>query len=100
MDKDLMPLNEREVLERIINLRGWTYSDNKIFKEFKFGSFSAVVDFIRKLAVFCNKIDHHPDIHIYYTKVIFEIQSVGVGGKVTDRDFTVAEEIERLYSQT
>ena len=53
--------------------------------------------FINKLAFFSEKINHHPDIHIYYTKIKFDLQSLDIGGKVTERDFTVAKKIEQIY---
>ena len=57
------------------------------------------VAFVVKLAPFCEANDHHPDIHIYYTKMVFELQRFDVGGKVTDMDFKEAEYIEELYKE-
>ncbi len=98
MDQDLTPLTNSEIEEKLKDFPGWKFSDNKISKEFQFESFTAAIDFVKELAPFCNNIDHHPDIHIYYKKIVFELQRFSVGGKVTQRDFTVAREIERLYA--
>jgi len=100
MDKDLEILSENEIREKLKSFPGWTYHDNKISKEFQFESFLAGLDLVNRLAPFCNKIDHHPDIHIYYKKIVFDLQRFSVGGKVTPRDFTVAAEIDRLYSSS
>lgn len=97
--KDLEPLSHKEIKKILAKFPGWKFANNKISKEFVFKSFSRGVIFIRRLAPFCNRIDHHPDIHIYYKKVLFELQRFSVGGKVTKRDFTVAREIERLYQK-
>jgi 4a-hydroxytetrahydrobiopterin dehydratase len=96
---DLKILSSEEISERLKNFPGWTYAGGKITKEFRFTSFVGVVKFIDILAPFCNSIDHHPDIHIYYTRVVFELQRFSVGGKVTPRDFVVAQEIEKIYSE-
>lgn len=90
-------LNDNEIQENLVSLSGWRYEDNKIKKEFKFNDFMASLDFVNKLAPYCEKLDHHPDIHIFYNKVLFELQRFDLGGKVTDKDFVVAREIERLY---
>jgi 4a-hydroxytetrahydrobiopterin dehydratase len=95
---DLRILTKEEVEERLKDFPGWKYHDDKITKEFEFESFSRAVEFINDLAPFCNKIDHHPDIHIYYKKIVFDLQRFSVGGKVTPRDFTVASEIEKLFA--
>jgi 4a-hydroxytetrahydrobiopterin dehydratase len=98
MDEDLKPLAEEEIKEKLKSFSGWMYHNNKISKEFKFSSFNEAVEFINKLTPFCNKIDHHPDIHIFYKKIVFDLTRFSVGGKVTERDFKVASEIERLFN--
>jgi 4a-hydroxytetrahydrobiopterin dehydratase len=99
MDDDLKILTPEEIEKKLTDFPGWAYHDNKITKQFEFASFDQAVEFITQLAPFCNRIDHHPDIHIYYKKITFDLQRFSVGGKVTPRDFTVATEIERLFAQ-
>jgi len=94
----LRTLTLKEVKEKLKDFPGWRFRDDKITKEFKFESFTKAVEYVNKLAPFCNKIDHHPDIHIYYKKVVFDLTRFSVGGKVTPRDFTVASEIEHLWA--
>ncbi len=95
--KDLVPLSKSEILKNLKSLAGWEYRENKILKQFEFKDFQDALEFINRLAPFCNKIDHHPDVHIYFRKVTFELTRYSIGGKVTLRDFTVARGIERLY---
>lgn len=97
MEKPIILLPE-EIKQRLVALPGWVYANNKISKEFKFADFMGSLDFVNALAPFCEKIDHHPDTHIFYSKILFELQRFDIGGKVTDKDFMVAEEIERLYN--
>ncbi|EKE12955.1 MAG: pterin-4-alpha-carbinolamine dehydratase [uncultured bacterium] len=98
MEEDLRILTEDEIEKKLKDFPGWEYRDNKITKKFQFGSFDEAVQFVEKLAPFSNRIDHHPDVHIYYKKIVFDLQRFSVGGKVTPRDFTVASEIERLFA--
>ena len=98
MNEDLRPLSQVEIKERLKYFPAWKYANNKISKEFEFSSFSEAVEFVGKLAPFCNEVDHHPDIHIYYKKIVFDLQRFDIGGKVTEKDFIIAEEIERLYN--
>jgi len=98
MDKDLRPFSKEEILENLKKLDGWVYKNRKITKEFNLASFKNVVKLIDLLAPFCEEIDHHPDIHIYYKKVIFELQRFSIGGRVCQRDFTVAQKIEKLVN--
>ncbi len=107
---DTKILTDQEIQEQLKSFEGWEYKDNpptpeapegqgKISKQFQFNDFMDSLNFINKLAPFCEQLDHHPDTHIFYSKVLFELQRFDVGGKVTNKDFLVAEEIERLYRE-
>jgi 4a-hydroxytetrahydrobiopterin dehydratase len=94
---DLKELTRNEIDMRLKTINGWEYKENKISKSMKFKSFPDAVNFIKKLTPFFQKTDHHPDIHIYYKDVKFELQRFDIGGKVTERDFTTAKKIEEEY---
>ena len=95
---DVVILTEEQIQEQLKDLPGWKYADNKISKEFEFDDFSSSLAFIKSLESFFNDHDHHPDTHIYYSKVVFELQRFDVGGKVTDLDFVTAHKIEDSYN--
>ena len=90
-------LSEQEIEEQLKDLPDWAYANDKISKEFKFKDFMDSLNFINQLAPFFEEHDHHPDTHIFYSKVLFELQRFDIGGKVTDLDILVAHEIERQY---
>ena len=96
---DIHVLDEKEIINRLREIPGWSYKDNKISKEFKFNDFMEVLSFITKMANFFENNDHHPDIHIYYSKVLFELTRWDAGGKVTNMDFITALEIEKNYTK-
>ncbi|MDP2628376.1 MAG: 4a-hydroxytetrahydrobiopterin dehydratase [Nanoarchaeota archaeon] len=98
MGEDIHILNSEEITEKLKEIPGWEFKDDKISKEFKFKYFLDVLDFIMKLAPICEEKDHHPNIHIFYNRILFELNRFDVGGKVTNADFEIAKEIERLYS--
>lgn len=90
-------LSEEDIAGYLLSLPGWTYGNNKLSKEYTFKSFMDGIRFIYSLALFFERIDHHADMHIFYKKIIFDLQRFDVGGKVTDRDFVAAKEIESRY---
>ncbi len=91
-------LSEEEVWEGLKALPGWTFADDKISKEFKFNDFTDSLLFVNKMAPVFEENDHHPNTHIMYSKVLFELQRFDSGGKVTDRDLFIAGEIEKEYA--
>ncbi len=96
MDDDIKELTNEEIKEKLKDYPGWEYKDNKLIKTLNFKDFSDGLDFLNKLIPYCNQIDHHPDVHIYYKKWIFELTRYSIGGKVTERDFEVARKIDEL----
>ncbi len=97
--EDLKILTPEEINKSLGQIPGWTYKDDKISKEFTFPDFPSVINFIQKLTPHFEKEDHHPDIHVYYSKAIFELQRFSVGGKVTPRDIETAKYIDREYGE-
>ena len=95
---DKQALAPEVINEKLKTLPGWTYANDKISKEFKFADFLSALKLVDDLAPFCEEHDHHPDIHIYYNRIVFDLQRFDIGGKVTARDFLVAERIEQLYA--
>lgn len=91
-------LNETEIKQKLKEIPGWEYRDNKLAREFKFKDFNYSLNFIDSLAEIFEETDHHPDIHIYYSRVIFELNTHSAGNKVTEIDFIVAAEINRVYN--
>lgn len=98
-EPDLQPLSEEEIETELEALPGWKYKNDSISKQFEFDSFSQAIGFVTKLAPFCEEIVHHPDMLIQYKKITFTLSRFDVGGKVTERDFTVAKKIEELYAK-
>ena len=90
-------LTPEEVKAELLKLPGWKYGDNKIFKRFKFKDFLDSLGFVNSLAPYFESMDHHPDVHIMYSDILFELQRFDVGGQVTDRDIAEAHEIESRY---
>jgi len=92
-------LTEKQINSALKDLPGWSFSDNKISKEFKFNDFLDSLSFIASLTPYFENLDHHPDVHIFYSKVLFELSRFDVGGKVTTRDIEVAHLIENAYKK-
>lgn len=97
--ENVVPLSEEEIQKELKTVPGWTYKDNKISKQFKFDDFMDAIHFIDKAAMFFEAEDHHPDMTINYSKVLFELQRYDIGGKVTNKDFIIARKLEELFKE-
>jgi len=93
---NMKKLSESEVNAILKDLDGWVYLDLSIAKEFAFGDFTAAMDFINKVAVVAQKLDHHPDILLYsYNKVKLYNSTHTMKG-VTIKDIELAREIQDI----
>ncbi|GLU90409.1 4a-hydroxytetrahydrobiopterin dehydratase [Agromyces sp. NBRC 114283] len=61
------------------------------------GDFSAGVRLLDRVAVVADELAHHPDVHVRWGSITFELRSHDVGG-VTRRDVELAQRIHALAS--
>lgn len=67
----------------------------KIRHEFKFKDFAAAMEFVNKVAKLAEAEDHHPNIHIYYSRVVIDLTTHNIKG-LSENDFVLAAKIERI----
>ena len=89
-------LSEAEINRELQSLTGWEYQENSIRKLFRFKEFMDGIRFIGRVAELAEAADHHPDIHVNYTRVTF-ICSTHSDGGVTDKDIRLARQIEQAF---
>lgn len=99
MNQEIIILSDKEVEEKLKNLPEWNLKNNKIAKQFEFSSFTKGIEFINSLVSFFEENDHHPDMQISYKKILFELTSYDVGTKLTNKDFLLAQEIEKRFKE-
>jgi 4a-hydroxytetrahydrobiopterin dehydratase len=90
-------LNPTEISDQLKSLPGWEDVDNSIRKLYRFKEFMGGIRFIVRIGELADAADHHPDIHVNYTRVTFICTSHDSGG-VTERDFRLATQIEREFT--
>jgi len=74
----------------------WTIENEKLTRTFVCKNFVDAVDFVKSIVPLAEKADHHPDIEVFaYKKVKVKLMSHDVG-EITDRDLSLAKEINKL----
>lgn len=89
------PLNQGDAFQLMEQLEGWNIAEDFkiIFKEYKFKDFIGATNFVNKIAEIAEEEGHHPDIHIYYNKVVLELTTHAIGG-LSENDFILAAKID------
>lgn len=65
----------------------------------RFRKFMDGIEYVRKVAEVADRLDHHPDIYISYTKVELRLTTHSAGNKITERDLELGQEIEKIAEE-
>jgi 4a-hydroxytetrahydrobiopterin dehydratase len=82
--------------EKLSGLPGWKFKNNALEKDFVFKNFREAISQMIRIAFICETMDHHPEWTNVYNKLNIKLSTHDAGG-VTDKDFSLAVEIEKLH---
>ena len=74
----------------------WKEQNNKLVRNFEFGSFTDAFAFMTRVAFLAEKHNHHPEWTNTYNKVKISLSTHDAGDVVTDKDHMLAADIDRL----
>jgi 4a-hydroxytetrahydrobiopterin dehydratase len=82
-------LSESEIASSLAAVPEWSDVGGTIQRTYQFADFVAAIVFVRKLAEYAERVQHHPDILIRYSKVTLTVTTHDAGG-LTRKDFDLA----------
>lgn len=91
-------LSEAEVRSRLSDLEGWSAGEGTIGCEFRFKDFVEAFGWMSSIALVAQAMDHHPDWKNVYNRVVVDLSTHDAGG-VTELDFRLAAEMNRLFAR-
>lgn len=65
---------------------------------FKFGDFAGALAFAVIVGMIAEKLDHHPDLHVSWGKVVIDVWTHDVDG-LSEADFVLAARANRALAQ-
>ena len=74
----------------------WIEKDNKLKADFQFKDFISAFAFMTKVAIIAEKMNHHPNWSNVYNMVSIELSTHDAGDIVTEKDYKLAKEIDKL----
>ena len=91
-----MKLSNKEITDKLLDLKDWKFIDNSITVSYKLSSFMDAMSFANLVSDKSEEINHHPKFIIDYDRVTFMITTHSIGG-VSKLDFDLASFINNLY---
>ena len=89
-------LSNKEIKFALSELNGWSFSDNKIHKNFSFKAYMDGIIFVNNLAKIAEEKNHHPDLNVGWCRVEVNFTSHDQGG-VTDQCIEMAKMVESIF---
>ncbi len=91
------PLEKEEIEKYQKQLKNeWEVMDRKKIRQtYSFKDFKEALDFANKVGEIAEEEQHHPDLHVYYGKVVIELATHAIGG-LSENDFILAAKIENI----
>jgi 4a-hydroxytetrahydrobiopterin dehydratase len=91
-----MKLSDDQISAQLARIGNWHREGDEIIREYEFTNFNRAVEFVNRVAEQAEALNHHPDIFIHdWNQVRLSITTHDAGG-LTEKDFNLAEHIERL----
>ena len=90
-------LNKHEIKNKLLEVPGWRLVGKVLQREITFTHFPEAIAFVNRVASLAESLDHHPDICIYYNKVVFSVFTHSEGG-ITEKDFELARQVNQLLT--
>jgi len=91
------PLEKEEIEQYQKQLKNeWEVVDHKKIRQtYSFKDFKEALNFANKVGEIAEEEQHHPDLHVYYGKVVIELATHAIGG-LSENDFILAAKIENI----
>lgn len=88
-------LTADEIADQLTHLDGWILDaeQTSIFKSFDFRDFPEAFSFMARVALFAERMNHHPDWRNVYNRVEVKLTTHDAGG-LTQLDFGLAQAID------
>ncbi len=87
-------LTEAEIQNELTKLNGWEVVDGKLHKVYQFPDFVSAFAFMTKVALWAEKLDHHPEWFNVYNRVVIDLTTHDAGG-ISQKDFLLAQKIDQ-----
>jgi 4a-hydroxytetrahydrobiopterin dehydratase len=85
----LTRMTDGEIATRLEALPEWSQPGEEIQRTFRFADFNAAMAFVEAVAEHAERVQHHPDILIRYSRVTLSLSTHDANG-ITEKDFEFA----------
>ena len=89
-------LTPAQIEAALAGLKGWSLDGRKLLRTYELKDFKAALAFINQVGAVAEAQDHHPEIHNSWNRVTLRLCTHDAGGRLTEKDFTLARAIQSI----
>ena len=89
-------IDTAELQAALGDLPGWEVIDGKLSKLYRFNSFAAAIGWMVSVAIYADKIDHHPEWSNVYSRVQVNLVTHDLGNAISTFDLALARNMDEL----
>ena len=87
-----------ELAEKLALLPHWKLQNKKLHRKFEFKDFVSAFSFMTQVALVAERMNHHTEWSNTYNRLSVFLTTHDAGG-ITDRDFSLAHEMNRRFKE-
>jgi 4a-hydroxytetrahydrobiopterin dehydratase len=87
------PISDETLTEFLRDHPGWTMRDGMLHRELVFADFADAFGFMARVALWAEKLDHHPEWSNVWNKVTIDLMTHDIG-TLSDLDIELATRID------
>jgi 4a-hydroxytetrahydrobiopterin dehydratase len=91
-----MPILSRQEIEQRLAGSDWSREGDAIVREWRLSDFAGAIEFVNRVADIAERANHHPDLLVHGWNHVRLTLSTHSQGGLTEADFALAGEIDRL----
>ena len=92
------PLSTEEQATLGEQIPAWKNSDGlRIQREYKFKTYMDAIKWLQEGAQIADNEDHHPDIHVFYKRIVIELWTHTVNG-LSENDYILAAKLDASFN--
>ena len=92
-------MDRNKLLKEIKNLdNGWALIEHALARDFTFKNFNEALDFINRIGIESENLNHHPKIINVYNRVRLELWSHDINS-VSSRDIDLAKSVDEVFRE-
>ncbi|MCB8968624.1 MAG: 4a-hydroxytetrahydrobiopterin dehydratase [Ardenticatenaceae bacterium] len=89
-------LSDKDVASALAELPDWEIKDGKLHRTYKFDSFATAMGWMVSVAIFADKIDHHPEWCNVYGRVTVDLSTHDMDNAISNLDILLAKKMDSL----